>query len=185
VPPSLEPPVVVVPNMNLSKWIKLTLARKSDIFMNVDFQYLETGLWQMIRSLDPPAGPEPERLDNDHLKILLFFILMAADREAPDLIPVYQLSSLADGRDRSDLEIRCWQLAEELSRLFQEYEYHRSDMIQRWLADDSTTDEMEACQRWIYRKMCSLKDQLGRSVDRPLRRWLNMPDMFFARRCFR
>jgi hypothetical protein len=79
----LASPVVIVPNMNLSKWIKLTLARKSDIFMNVEFQYLETGLWQMIRSLDARPIPEPERLDNDQLKILLFFILMAPDRAAP------------------------------------------------------------------------------------------------------
>ncbi len=164
----LEPPVVVVPNMNLSKWVKLTLARQSDIFMNVEFQYLETGLWQMIRSIDAGAMSEPDRLDNDHLKILLFFILMAADREASDLAPVYQYLHRSGAGTASDFEIRCWQLAEELSRLFQEYEYHRSDMIHRWLSDDSTTDKMEACQRWIYRKMCSLKDQLGRLVGRPL-----------------
>ena len=165
----LDPPVVIVPNMNLSKWIKLTLARKAAIFMNVEFQYLETGLWQMIRSLDLNSGPEPELLDKDSLKILLFFILMAPDREAPDLIPVNQYLRLADGEARSDLEIRCWQLSEELARLFQEYEYHRSDMIQRWLADSPTDDAMEGCQKWIYRKMLSLKDQLGQSTGRPLR----------------
>ncbi|MEN8691240.1 MAG: exodeoxyribonuclease V subunit gamma, partial [Desulfobacterales bacterium] len=56
----LDPPVVIVPNMNLSKWIKLTLARKTGIFMNVEFQYLETGLWQMIQSLDTRSGPRPK-----------------------------------------------------------------------------------------------------------------------------
>ena len=76
----LEPAVVIVPNMNLSKWIKLTLARKSGIFMNVDFQYLETGLWEMVRSLDTRRTPEPERLDNDNLRILLFFILMGSNQ---------------------------------------------------------------------------------------------------------
>jgi exodeoxyribonuclease V gamma subunit len=162
----LTSPVVIVPNMNLSKWIKLTLARKSDIFMNVEFQYLETGLWQMIRSLDARPIPEPERLDNDQLKILLFFILMAPDRAAPDLEPVRQYLRLSDGGMSGDYEIRCWQLAEELCRLFQEYEYHRSDMIQGWMAGDPTADAMEGCQRWIYLKMCSLKDQLGRSTGR-------------------
>ncbi|MBC2743155.1 MAG: exodeoxyribonuclease V subunit gamma, partial [Desulfosarcina sp.] len=165
----LDPPVVIVPNMNLSKWLKLTLARKTAIFMNVEFQYLETGLWQMIRSLDPNPDPASELLDSDSLKILLFFILMAPDREAPDLIPVNQYLRLADGGERGDLEIRCWQLSEELARLFQEYEYHRSDMVQRWLDDSPTTDPMEGCQKWIYRKMRVLKDQLDRSTDRPLR----------------
>jgi exodeoxyribonuclease V gamma subunit len=165
----LEPAVVIVPNMNLSKWIKLTLARKSGIFMNVDFQYLEAGLWNMIRTLDLHRSPEPERLDNNNLRILLFFILMKPDLDAPDLAPVSSYLQLADGQVRSDFEIRCWQLSQELARLFQEYEYHRSDMIQRWLAGDPAADAMEGCQRWIYRKMVSLKNQVSRVADRPIR----------------
>ncbi|BBO67140.1 hypothetical protein DSCA_10700 [Desulfosarcina alkanivorans] len=176
----LEPPVVVVPNMNLSKWIKLTLARQSDIFMNVEFQYLETGLWQMIRSLEPVSAPPSDRLDRDTLKILLFFILMAPDREAPELAPINQYLCPAGGGMCSDLEIRCWQLAEELTRLFQEYEYHRSDMIRGWLAGDPPEDAMEGCQRWIYRKMYSLKDQLGRLSGRPLRSMADYAREVFA-----
>jgi len=163
----LDPPVVIVPNMNLSKWIKLTLARKTGIFMNVEFQYLETGLWQMIQSLDPRPGPGPKLMDKDGLKIILFFILMAQDCELSDLTPLNPYLRLTGGNARSDIEIRCWQLSEELARLFQEYEYHRSDMIQRWLTDSETTDAMEICQRWIYRKVRSLKDQLGRSTGQP------------------
>ncbi|MEE4111968.1 MAG: exodeoxyribonuclease V subunit gamma, partial [Desulfobacteraceae bacterium] len=164
----LAPPVVIVPNMNLSKWIKLPLARQAGIFMNVAFQYLETGLWQMIRSIDPRPGPGPRMLDKDTLTIILFFILMAQDRETPDLRPLNAYLRWT-GNARNDIEIRCWQLSGELARLFQEYEYHRSDMIQRWLADGGTTDAMETCQRRIYLKMRSLKDQLGRSTGQPFR----------------
>ncbi|WP_372678527.1 exodeoxyribonuclease V subunit gamma [Desulfosarcina sp.] len=165
----LDPPVVIVPNMNLSKWIKLTLARKTGIFMNVEFQYLETGLWKMIRSIDPTPGPGPQLMDKDGLKIILFFILMAQDREIPELTPLNTYLQLTAGNARSDIEIRCWQLSEELARLFQEYEYHRSDMVQRWLSDAQRGDAMEICQRWVYRTMCSLKDQLERSTGQPLR----------------
>jgi exodeoxyribonuclease V gamma subunit len=164
----LEPPLVIVPNMNLSKWLKLTLSRKAGIFMNVEFQYLETGLWRMIRSLDPNPHHEPDLLDKDSLTILLFFILLSPDRGSPDLTPVYQYLYLPDGRARNDIEIRCWQLSSELARLFQEYEYHRSDMIQGWLAESPTDDAMEKCQQLIYRRMLALKDQLGQSTGRPL-----------------
>lgn len=165
---ALDPAVVVVPNMNLSKWIKLTLARQSAIFMNVVFQYLENGLWLMLRSLAGHPIPEPELLDRDSLKILLFFILMNPDRTVPVLKPVYHYFTGSDRTLRSDLEIRCWQLSDELSRLFQEYEYHRSDMIQGWLDDRSTQTAMEDCQKWLYLEMMRLKDQLGQSTGRPL-----------------
>jgi exonuclease V gamma subunit len=161
----LTSPVVIVPNMNLSKWIKLTLARKSDIFMNVEFQYLETGLWQMIRSLDARPIPEPERWTMTSLKSCCF----SSSWHRTGMHRIWNRSTIPSPvrwRDAAIIEIRCWQLAEELCRLFQEYEYHRSDMIQRWMAGDPTADAMEGCQRWIYLKMGSLKDQLGRSTGR-------------------
>ncbi|WP_319525559.1 exodeoxyribonuclease V subunit gamma [uncultured Desulfosarcina sp.] len=163
----LDPPVVIVPNMNLSKWIKLTLARRSGIFMNVDFQYLETGLWQMLRSLSNPAEPEPELLDRERLTLLLFCILMAPDQEATDLAVINRYLDSREGRE-GDREIRCWQLAEELARLFQEYEYHRSDMIQQWLENRPVSDAMERCQKRIYLDMVALKNQLVHAGGRPM-----------------
>jgi exonuclease V gamma subunit len=46
-------PLVIIPNANIAKWIKLQLARKSGIVMNIDFQYLESGLWSLLELLDP------------------------------------------------------------------------------------------------------------------------------------
>ncbi len=49
----LDPSVVIVPNSNLAKWLQLFLANKNSIFMNIEFQYLEAGLWGMLAALDP------------------------------------------------------------------------------------------------------------------------------------
>jgi exodeoxyribonuclease V gamma subunit len=165
---ALAPEIVIVPNMNLSKWIKLTLARRSGIFMNVRFEYLERGLWQMIRSLADLNDVEPELLDRERMTILLFFIFMAPDRDAPELIPVNRYLNRFNENAGGDMGIRCWQLAEELARLFQEYDYHRADMIQRWMADKPVDDAMERCQKWIFREMMLLKEQLGQARGRPL-----------------
>ena len=162
----LDAPVVIVPNMNLSKWIKLTLARQCGIFMNVEFQYLESGLWRMLRSLANPADTEPELLDRDNLRILLFFILMSGDSGTPDLA-VADRYLRRDRVTQSELEIRCWQLSGELARLFQEYEYHRSEMIHDWRQDAPLEEPMERCQKRLYRNAMSLKSQLGRSIGRP------------------
>jgi exodeoxyribonuclease V gamma subunit len=164
----LKAPVVIVPNMNLSKWLKLTLARQATVFMNVAFEYLETGLWGMIRSLDDRKGLTPRLLRLEDVKILLFYLLMTPNHGARALEPLRQYLYLENGKARSDLEIRCWQLSEEMARLFQEYEYHRSDMIARWLSDAPIDDAMERCQRWLYASVLGLKETLGRSVGRPL-----------------
>jgi len=163
----LDPPVVIVPNMNLSKWIKLTCARRCGIFMNVDFQYLETGLWRMLRSFSEPPDPEPELLDRERMILLLFFILMDPDSVATELEVVNRYLG-SRGEREGDRELRCWQLAEELARLFQEYEYHRSDMIERWLEDRPVDEAMERCQKKIYLDMVALKNQLGQFGGRPV-----------------
>lgn len=164
----LDAPVVIVPNMNLSKWIKLTLSRHSDVFMNVTFTYLESGLWEMIGALSSPKGVDNDMLDRENFKVLLFFILMALDDKEETAIPILRYLRGADSRARADLEIRSWQLAEELSRLFQEYEYHRSDMIQRWLEEGPSNDSMEACQQWLYNQVRGWAARIGPVIGRNL-----------------
>ena len=80
----LEPPVVIVPNANLAKWLQLSLAEKNSIIMNVEFQYLEAGLWGMLTALDPGEN-KPDIMDNDQFKILLLYILhhRASQRRPP------------------------------------------------------------------------------------------------------
>ena len=82
----LEPPVVIVPNANLAKWLQLLLARKNSIFMNVEFQYLETGLWGMLAALDSDEN-KPDMMDIDQLEILLLYILQNLDRSDANFFP--------------------------------------------------------------------------------------------------
>lgn len=169
----LEAPVVIVPNMNLSKWIKLTLPRNAGVFMNVECAYLEHGLWQMITAMAPPTDSGIEPLDNANLKILLFFILMGLDSKDQTVASITRYLRQPDGKAHTDMELRCWQLAEELSRLFQEYEYHRSDMIQGWRDGRRPDDAMEDCQQWLYNRVQALKTQLEPILGHPL---LSMAD---------
>ena len=80
--------MVIVPNMNLSKWIKLTLSRHSDVFMNVAFSYLENGLWEMIGALTAQKAADIAMLDRDGCNVLLFFILMALDDKEQAVEPI-------------------------------------------------------------------------------------------------
>ncbi|MBU1970400.1 exodeoxyribonuclease V subunit gamma [Patescibacteria group bacterium] len=85
----LEPPVVIVPNANLAKWLQLFLAGENSIFMNFRFQFLEAGLWGMLAALDAGEN-KPDMMDEEQLEILLLHILQNLDRGDIDFLPVTQ-----------------------------------------------------------------------------------------------
>ncbi|MDL2322284.1 exodeoxyribonuclease V subunit gamma, partial [Desulfosarcina sp. OttesenSCG-928-B08] len=176
--PILSPPLVVVPTMNLSKWVKLFLARHSGIFMNVRFSYLEDGLWQMLRVLFPDLLKAARPIDPSRFRLILFFILMGqvSEPDMPEAIRRYLVRSKEEkaheegyGEEKTGAdELRAWQLAGTLARLFQEYEYHRMDMIHRWRkTDDVSGDPVEDGQRWLYRKALDLSSAFGRISEAP------------------
>jgi exodeoxyribonuclease V gamma subunit len=163
----LEPPVVIVPNANLAKWLQLLLAEKNSIFMNVGFQYLEAGLWGMLAALDLGEN-NPEMMDIDQLKILLLHILQNLDRSDPDFLPITQYLFGEDDADRPDDAARLWQLSEKIAHLFKEYEFHRTDMIQQWAVSTTETEGMERCQQRLYARLNLLRDELASRTEKQL-----------------
>src|ERR1022692_1509206 len=61
-----KPATIVVPNRYLKKWLRLWLARRLDVAINLDFQILEPALWNLLREVDPAnlASP-PETVDEN------------------------------------------------------------------------------------------------------------------------
>ena len=114
----LESPIVIVPNANLAKWLQLSLAEKNSIFMNVGFQYLEAGLWEMLAALDSGEN-KTDMMDIDQLKILLLHILQNLDRNDADFLPITQYLFGGDDADRPDDTARLWQLSEKIAHLFE------------------------------------------------------------------
>jgi len=93
----LEGPLTIVPNQNLKKWLQLTLAKKRSVFMNVDFQYLESGLWGLLARLDP-APEKPERVDGHFLRMLLLYGLQGLGQNEPEFAPLRQYLLEPDGQ---------------------------------------------------------------------------------------
>ena len=165
-----EAPVVIVPNQNLVKWLQLTLSKKESIIMNMDFQYLESGLWTMLFSLD--ETPENiEKLDNDIFKIFLLDVLQNINSIEGDLNPIKSYLSGSDDHNSKNQATRLWQLSEKLAFLFQEYEFHRSEMIKSWTVSgksDSDMGEMEKWQRILYLKVKDIQKIYSEISDKKL-----------------
>jgi len=174
----LEPPVVIVPSANLAKWLQLYLAEKNSIFINVEFQYLEVGLWRMLADLDTCTQP-PDMLGNDQLKILMLHILQNLDRNDADFLPITRYLFGEDNVKRPDYAARLWQFSEKIAHLFNEYEFHRTDMIRRWSASPPGKQGMQRCQQRLYAALKILRDALAQRTGQALLSTMEYADLVF------
>ena len=154
------PVLVVVPNRYLRKWLRLWLARRFDVAINFRFHYLEDALWRLLRQVDPrPHAAEPEPLDENTYRLLVLSVLL--EEREPTLIPLQRYAQLLQTPLTRLACRRAWHLAERLSLLLQEYEYHRQDyLIQRWLQGQFGLGQagdfhqmMERAQRTLFRHL--------------------------------
>src|ERR1019366_347201 len=151
------PSLVVVPNRYLRKWLRLWLARKLDVAINLTYQSLEDTLWQLLQQVDPrPSASPPEAIDENVYRLMVLSVLL--EEQDPDLAPLQRYLQL-QGPALSRLSCRrAWYLADRLGVLLQNYEYHRQEaLIQRWLRKDhglGITGEfqqmMERAQRALF-----------------------------------
>ncbi|MBL7205437.1 MAG: exodeoxyribonuclease V subunit gamma [Desulfobacteraceae bacterium] len=175
----LEGPLTIVPNQNLKKWLQLTLAKKQSVFMNVDFQYLESGLWNLLARLDRGAE-KPEMVDGCFLRMLLLYGLQGLGQNEPEFTPLRQYLLEPDGRKGPDYPVKLWQLTEKMVRLFEEYEFHRSEMIQQWLENKNQPVGMEFCQQRLYLRIRKLRDRYVQRSGKPILSMREYADVVFA-----
>lgn len=151
----LSGPLTIIPNANLGKWLQMVTAAHQSICMNVDFDFLESGLWRLLSDLDTTADPV-ERLSIDKAQVLILNVLKSL-RNPPDTLRAIMryLEPGAEGAEQVNAA-RYWQLSEALARLFNEYEYNRSDMMRRWMKGAPVQDPLEEAQRWVYRQIREL-----------------------------
>ena len=154
------PTLVVVPNRYLRKWLRLWLARKLDVAVNLNYQPLEEALWTLLRQVDPNQSTSPpEAIDENTYRLMVLSVLL--EEQDPDLAPLQRYLQ-RQGPALSRLSCRrAWYLADRLGVLLQDYEYHRQDaLIQRWLRNEiglgAASDfhkMMERAQRALFQQI--------------------------------
>src|SRR5579871_4837683 len=66
------PATVVVPNRYVRKWLRLWLARRLGISINLRCLDIEEALWELLRAADPtPDAVPPEPLDENAYRLLV------------------------------------------------------------------------------------------------------------------
>ncbi len=120
-----SPPSIATPNVSLKTWVQAALAEKKGIVANYSFALLEKTLWSRLADLDLYRQAK-ERLSAELLdeRKLQYMLMMVFQQKAPEEIQKYLHTS--EVNDNSNLfSTRSFQLAEQVARLFREYEYSR------------------------------------------------------------
>jgi len=163
----LEGPLTIVPNQNLMKWLQLTLAAKRSVFMNVDFQYLEAGLWRLLARVDP-RNDRPEMMTGSHVRMFLLKELMGLRAGDSELAPLSRYLLEPDGSKGPGYAVKLWQLTERMVQLFEAYQFHRADMMAQWADRKYRPEGMERCQQRLYLRMREARDCYARGSQKRL-----------------
>jgi exodeoxyribonuclease V gamma subunit len=167
------PVPLVVPNRYVRKWLRLTLARRTGIAVNLRFVDWEDALWELLRDVDPRSeGAPSEPLDENTYRLLVLAVLL--DDRDPNLGLLRGYMQLG-GPALSRLSCRrAWQLADRLGMLIRNYEEHRQDrLIQPWLRQLSG---LPAAATGFHHFMERAQRTLFANITRPddgKRAWLN------------
>lgn len=162
-----EGPFTIVPNQNLSKWLQLHLAGKQSVFMNVNFQYLEAGLWDLFSRLDPGEEP-PDMMQSSHIRMFLLWELMALTGDEEAMRPLSRYLLDPEGGRMPGYAVKLWQLTERMVGLFEAYPFHRTAMIEKWLDSRYQAEGMERCQQILYLKMRDIRDRYAAKTGKRL-----------------
>ena len=163
----LVPQTIVVPNRVVEQWLKLHLARKNDVAINLRFRFLEQALWDGLVLIDPRPHPTPpELLDDATYRLLVLSTLLYGDD--PDLRPLQDFCERAVDCTGPEAVARLTRLgsrracdlAARIGDLIRDYEYHRQEsIVQPWLHDELVFDgvlgwsDRERAQRAVFRNV--------------------------------
>lgn len=152
----LKPLKVIVPNGHIQKYLNLRLTELNGISANMEFPFLETGLFEALLSLSP--GNEKQHLLSigDIELAILGFLCDQNNQDNALLSPLYNY--LQSHQNTSLTAQKRWQLAQQLALLFIDYELSRPEMINAWLSGhlffanskNERLKQIETAQSTIY-----------------------------------
>nr|HPO50243.1 exodeoxyribonuclease V subunit gamma [Spirochaetota bacterium] len=149
------PPLIVVPNVNLVKYLKMYIADKSGIYVNFNFKFLENGINYAINQIDAKNPDKIKRVflgdKANHIELELMILSTIVENENFSLIKRY----LGEDKNSKDYMKKIRSLSGKLAGFFREYEYQRKDMIEKWLKGDLLFNnlEIEKVQSVIYKNI--------------------------------
>jgi exodeoxyribonuclease V gamma subunit len=169
---------IIVPGRAIEHYLKHRLSEAIGVAANLDFPFLRVFLRRIVEAADPKS----RILDVEELELVLFEVLRRAVRDnAPGLeAPRGYIEAASD----TDRELRAFNLAGQIARLFREYSITRQPMLRRWTNSsraDTEASETEHWQRHLYRSIFDATGHLRNEWKNNAElNWMLLPDAFEA-----
>jgi exodeoxyribonuclease V gamma subunit len=153
---------VLVPNNNVERYLQISLAEYNQSAINIEFPFLEHGLWELLTVLST-GNSAIERLDTNRLSQMIIHLMLDNSFINDPVYKPFREYLLEDGKiHRSKL----WQLCRRLAGRFQDYEMHRPGMVKNWLEgqayftdkNDTALQQLENAQRHLYCRIFAEQD---------------------------
>ncbi len=179
----LERLPIIVPNRVVEQFVKLRLCERIGVAANLEFPFLRRYLARVVQE----ANPALKILEAEQLQLVLFECLRRSIyADAPELLPVRHYAE-AGSKTTADIELRLFQLAGEVARLFREYSITRRAMIARWQTRGRIEigagpfDEAGRWQRYLWLRVFGADLSVRPDwLAAPEYQWMLLPDGFDA-----
>jgi exonuclease V gamma subunit len=123
-------PLILVPNQNLARWVQIEMARLHGVSMNLDFRFLERGLFDLMTE---QVGKEDFLFsDKDLMQLAILRIFRSEDLYKLPLFKNYLQGGLKGGEAPIDAPQRFMDLSGSLAQLLEAYEFHRFELVETW-----------------------------------------------------
>ncbi len=152
----LKPLKVIVPNGHIQKYLNLRLTEINGISANMDFPFLETGLFEAFLTLKS-IDDKTKLLSISQIELAVLAFLCDKNNQNNTLLsPLYDY--LKTHQNPALAAQKRWQLAQQLALLFIDYELSRPEMINAWVSGqlffsdsrDSRLKQLEQAQSTVY-----------------------------------
>lgn len=140
-----EPTHIVVPSRNVAAYVKLAVARARGIVANLEFPFLERFLSDRI----PASQAHVRPVDKHMLHALLCGVLADPGVVSADHMEPVRAYLAAGGSEPDAIDLRRFQLADQLSGLYVNYAVSRPELVRRWRDGPAMADTaLASVERW-------------------------------------
>ncbi|AFP85723.1 DNA helicase/exodeoxyribonuclease V, gamma subunit [secondary endosymbiont of Heteropsylla cubana] len=150
-----EPEIIIAQNNNMNEWFQIKLASQFSIAANFNFFLPSKFIWEMYTRILRNI-PDKSLFSKKTMTWYLMHIFSKI-RKNSDF-------SIINNYIRHDIDmLKCFQLADQITRLFKTYLIYRPDWLQSWQKDKLIygLDENQRWQSALWKVMLTEKKQIG------------------------